>query len=44
MNKEENLYKIAVLFVGATIYALLYALCSQIDAFGTVSATTVLLR
>ena len=44
MGKKENLRKRAVLLLGALVYALLFALCSQIDAVGTVNAGTAVVR
>ncbi len=40
----EKLRKRTVLILGAGVYALLYALCSQIDAVGTVVAVTAVRR
>ena len=44
MNRGNMLRKRAVLMGGAAIYALLFALCSQIDSFGSVQAGAAALR
>jgi len=44
MNRKELLRKRAVLLSSAVIYALLFALCSQIDQSGSVRAGTAALR
>ena len=44
MREKGTLRKRAVLALGACIYALLFALCSQIDAVGTVDGPTALVR
>ena len=44
MNNKEMLRKRAVWVLGACVYALLFALCSQIDHGGTVHAGTAALR
>ena len=44
MERRETLRKRAVIGLGACIYALLFALCSQIDKSGSVQAGTAALR
>ena len=44
MNRKETMRKRTVLLAGAAIYALLFALCSQIDQSGSVAAGTAAVR
>ena len=44
MEKREMLRRSAALGLGAAVYALLYALCSQVDQSGSVDAGTAALR
>ena len=44
MKTKETLRKRVVLLAGAGVYALLFALCSQIDAVGTVRLASALCR
>ena len=44
MKQKETMRKRAVLALGAAVYALLFALCSQIDQTGSVAAGTAAVR
>ena len=44
MKQKETMRKRAVLALGAAVYALLFALCSQIDQTGSVEAGAAVMR
>ena len=44
MKQKETMRKRAVLALGAAVYAMLFALCSQIDRTGSVMAGTAVMR
>lgn len=44
MKQKETMRKRAVLALGAAVYAMLFALCSQIDQTGSVMAGTAVMR